>query len=143
MRPLPTGAADVPPASVVNPALDSQEMGLAIRSMAERVLADRLQQCERGVVLTSHEGDSRPSKELEGHHGRHRVAGQAEHRRRADEAERKRLRWLDRDLHPAHVGDLVEHDLHIIEGPHRHAPRRQDRIHSTAPAAKASRIVSG
>src|SRR3546814_17947630 len=44
-------------------------------------------------------------------HRRHRVAGQAEHRRAPvpHQAEGERLGRLDGDLHPAHLADPVEH----------------------------------
>ena len=68
-----------------------------------------------------------PGEELEADHRRHGVAGQAEHRRGslADDPERERLGRADRDLHPPHVADAVEHDLHEVDVAHRHAPARE------------------
>jgi hypothetical protein len=35
-----------------------------------------------------------------------------------EQSERERLGRLDGDLHPAHLGDAAEHDLHVVEVPH-------------------------
>ena len=81
---------------------------------------------EVGVGVPGHAAQPGAGEQLEAHHRRHRVAGQAEHRngvavRTGDRPERQRLGRLDRDLHPAHVADAVEHDLHEVEVAHAHA----------------------
>ena len=59
------------------------------------------------------------AKQLEADQRAHRVAGQPEHRHatvaRGEQPEGERLGRLDRDLHPAHVGDPRQHRLdHVV-----------------------------
>ena len=78
--------------------------------------------------VPGHPAQGGAGQQLEAHHRRHRVAGQAEHRRAVDQPEGEGLGRPDGDLHPAHVADAVEHDLHEVDVAHRHAAAGEHRV---------------
>src|SRR5439155_991297 len=67
-------------------------------------------------------------KELEAHQRGNRIAGQAEHGRPVDHAERQRLRRLDRDLPRLHPPQASERRLHVVEVADRDAPARENSV---------------
>ena len=97
------------------------EVDLAVGPPAERPRRRSPAPPGDRLGVAGHPAQGRAGQQLEAHHRRHGVAGEPEHRRAVDEPEGERLGRADGDLHPAHVADAVEHDLHEVDVAHRHA----------------------
>src|SRR5437879_8758987 len=77
----------------------------------------------------------RTHEELEGHHRRHRVAGQPEDGPTLERAERDRLAGTHRDLPQVELGPALDQRFtHEVELAHRHARRRHEHVGPRGPA---------
>ena len=89
------------------------------------------------VRVAHHPPQRGTREELEAHERRHRVARQPEHRHAPHDAERERLRRLDRDLAPLERAEPVERGLHVVVVADRHAAAREDGVAADRAPARA------
>ena len=95
--------------------------------------------------MAHHLAQGGPGEQLERHHRRHRVAGQAEHRRVAGPATPKASGLAGRmaTCNQSHAPDPVEHHLHEVEVAHAHAAAGDDRVaRRPAPPRDGGRMAS-
>ena len=83
--------------------------------------------------VAHHQPQCWASQEFEADQRRNRVARQTKHRHSAtagvgEQTECKRLSGLNRDLHPAHIGDARQHGLHDVVVAHADTATGDDRV---------------
>ena len=104
------------------------EMHFAVGSPGKRRIAERNNASTGQPIVTHHAPQRRAGEEFEADHRTDGVTGQPEYRYAVQATEGERLRGLDRDLHPRHVGDRPEDGFDHVVVAHRHSPTRHDRV---------------
>ena len=114
----------------------AHEVFFAIALALEWHIGDRAHLRALGFSVSHHHAQGRASEKFVTDHARHGIAGKSEHGNaaaifRAQHAEGKWLRRLDRHLHPVHLGNFRQHGLHHVVVTHAHATARHEGIHVT------------